>query len=47
MLGTATECYISHCWLLPSDDVASEKADKYSNSNIGFWAVYMTSGPRP
>ena len=39
MLRTATEGYTSHYWLLPSDDVASEKADKYSHSNIGFRAV--------
>ena len=36
MLGTATKYYISHYWLLPSDDVASEKADKYFHSNSGF-----------
>lgn len=36
MLGTANECYISRYWLLPSDDVASEKADKYFHSNSGF-----------
>ena len=44
MLGTATECYISHYWLLPSDDVASEKADKDFHFNSEFWAAFMIFG---